>query len=72
MLIDISNTYYTYVELGGDPFAFRVALVVPWPRCKERIDMAVFPALQGGPHNHQMLGGMDGTPCHWAMDIGVG
>ena len=32
--------------------------------------MAVFPALQGGPHNHQMRGGMDGTPCHWAMDIG--
>merc|ERR1712139_733364 len=24
------------------------------PDVKERIDMAVFPALQGGPHNHQI------------------
>merc|ERR1712146_758057 len=24
------------------------------PDIKERIDMAVFPALQGGPHNHQI------------------
>ena len=24
------------------------------PDIKERIDMAVFPALQGGPHNHQV------------------
>merc|ERR1712161_40041 len=27
------------------------------PDIKERIDMAVFPGLQGGPHNHQ-LGGL--------------
>merc|ERR1719232_1989767 len=26
------------------------------PDIKERIDMAVFPALQGGPHNHQIGG----------------
>jgi len=26
------------------------------PDVKERIDMAVFPALQGGPHNHQIGG----------------
>merc|ERR1719264_1902869 len=26
------------------------------PHIKERIDMAVFPALQGGPHNHQIGG----------------
>merc|ERR1712187_464828 len=26
------------------------------PDIKERIDMAVFPALQGGPHNHQIRG----------------
>merc|ERR1711979_93094 len=25
-----------------------------YPDIKERIDMAVFPALQGGPHNHQI------------------
>lgn len=25
-----------------------------FPDIKERIDMAVFPALQGGPHNHQI------------------
>merc|ERR1712166_951027 len=24
------------------------------PDIKERVDMAVFPALQGGPHNHQI------------------
>merc|ERR1711907_406730 len=24
------------------------------PDIKDRIDMAVFPALQGGPHNHQI------------------
>merc|ERR1719345_232137 len=24
------------------------------PDIKEKIDMAVFPALQGGPHNHQI------------------
>merc|ERR1712070_1128134 len=27
-----------------------------YPDIKERIDMAVFPALQGGPHNHQIGG----------------
>merc|ERR1712070_765874 len=27
-----------------------------FPDIKERIDMAVFPALQGGPHNHQIGG----------------
>merc|ERR1711879_1030545 len=26
------------------------------PDIKDRIDMAVFPALQGGPHNHQIGG----------------
>ena len=26
------------------------------PDIKERIDMAVFPPLQGGPHNHQIGG----------------
>merc|ERR1711998_642347 len=30
--------------MGGEKF----------PDIKERIDMAVFPALQGGPHNHQI------------------
>merc|ERR1711977_175247 len=25
-----------------------------FPDIKDRIDMAVFPALQGGPHNHQI------------------
>merc|ERR1712224_1014721 len=25
-----------------------------YPDIKDRIDMAVFPALQGGPHNHQI------------------
>merc|ERR1719271_796093 len=27
-----------------------------FPDIKDRIDMAVFPALQGGPHNHQIGG----------------
>merc|ERR1712196_642250 len=27
-----------------------------YPDIKDRIDMAVFPALQGGPHNHQIGG----------------
>jgi len=28
--------------------------IARFPDIKERIDMAVFPALQGGPHNHQI------------------
>merc|ERR1711957_1101000 len=33
-----------FFKYGNDKF----------PDIKERIDMAVFPALQGGPHNHQI------------------
>ena len=34
----------------------------PWNKNpQERIDMAVFPALQGGPHNHQPLGASIGS-----------
>merc|ERR1712061_764078 len=37
------------------------------PDIKERIDMAVFPALQGGPHNHQ-IGGLAAQLLEAASD----
>ena len=35
---------------------FRLASSLCQRATQERIDMAVFPALQGGPHNHQTPG----------------
>ena len=45
------DTTTTHKSLRG-PRAGMIFFKIP--DIKERIDMAVFPALQGGPHNHQV------------------
>merc|ERR1719161_2093535 len=50
-----------FEELRKSALVFRPAMIFfkyseAYPDIKDRIDMAVFPALQGGPHNHQIGG----------------
>lgn len=49
-------TTTTHKTLGGPRSAMIFSNILKYPDIHIKIDEAVFPALQGGPHNHQIAG----------------
>jgi glycine hydroxymethyltransferase len=49
-------TTTTHKTLGGPRSAMIFSNISKYPKMSQLVDEAVFPALQGGPHNHQIAG----------------